>query len=416
MEDHNNCVYKHTSPSGKVYIGITCLNPSYRWSNGNGYATQPAMANAIKKYGWDSFTHEIVYDNLTREEAAEREKELIALYRSNDPSFGYNCTSGGDAKFFVSSETRHKQSEAKKRFLSEHPEYLEQMRQRVIGSYADKALRVKIGNSIKIIWKDPEYRARMSKALSFAGKKHYAEHPERAIAAQKRSLERWSDPFFREKMRVSMKGIQPTRYAIQRSIEARQTPVLCIEENRVFNSLDDAASFVCVRKSCIRDCCLGVQETSGGYHWRYANETDEDWHKRRNAYYVETGVSQTSCIVRGEDGVIFNNAHEASRSVEGDSSSIIKCCRGKQKTAYGYHWSYLVDEQLSALEKANKYTVDTTHPRKSVLCVERGFVFPSVSCAALWVNNAAGGTYQSILKCCRGQRKTACGYHWEYVD
>ena len=27
---NNYCVYKHTSPSGKVYVGITKLKPKYR--------------------------------------------------------------------------------------------------------------------------------------------------------------------------------------------------------------------------------------------------------------------------------------------------------------------------------------------------------------------------------------------------
>lgn len=32
METINNYyVYKHTSPSGKCYIGITCQNPEKRW-------------------------------------------------------------------------------------------------------------------------------------------------------------------------------------------------------------------------------------------------------------------------------------------------------------------------------------------------------------------------------------------------
>lgn len=30
-------VYKHTSPSGKVYIGITKRKPEYRWNKGKGY-------------------------------------------------------------------------------------------------------------------------------------------------------------------------------------------------------------------------------------------------------------------------------------------------------------------------------------------------------------------------------------------
>lgn len=30
-------VYKHTSPSGKVYIGITSRDPTKRWANRWGY-------------------------------------------------------------------------------------------------------------------------------------------------------------------------------------------------------------------------------------------------------------------------------------------------------------------------------------------------------------------------------------------
>ena len=33
----NFIVYKHTSPNGKVYIGITKQNPKQRWGNGSGY-------------------------------------------------------------------------------------------------------------------------------------------------------------------------------------------------------------------------------------------------------------------------------------------------------------------------------------------------------------------------------------------
>ena len=31
------CVYKHTSPSGKVYIGITRNDPIKRWQNGTAH-------------------------------------------------------------------------------------------------------------------------------------------------------------------------------------------------------------------------------------------------------------------------------------------------------------------------------------------------------------------------------------------
>lgn len=70
-EGNNYCVYKHTSPSGKVYIGQTSINPLDRWQNGKGYKKQ-AFYNAIKKYGWENIKHEILYDNLTKEEATKK--------------------------------------------------------------------------------------------------------------------------------------------------------------------------------------------------------------------------------------------------------------------------------------------------------------------------------------------------------
>ena len=62
-------IYRYTSPSNKVYIGIT-YNIKRRWYDGNGYLhkkkngkyNQPLFARAILKYGWDNFTHEILVE------------------------------------------------------------------------------------------------------------------------------------------------------------------------------------------------------------------------------------------------------------------------------------------------------------------------------------------------------------------
>lgn len=88
-------VYKHTSPVGKIYIGITKMNPIRRWANGLGYKNCSHFFNAILKYGWDSIRHEILYTGLTQEEAEYKEKELIIKYNSNNPDFGYNIQLGG---------------------------------------------------------------------------------------------------------------------------------------------------------------------------------------------------------------------------------------------------------------------------------------------------------------------------------
>lgn len=116
-------VYRHTSPSGKVYIGITKRKPEYRWNNGKGYLDtekdgkykQPIFANAIIKYGWDNIKHEILLREQPEKAAKYAEQYLIRFYKMLGIS--YNVTDGGDGTLGVHT----------KRSV----EYVEKMRQRV---------------------------------------------------------------------------------------------------------------------------------------------------------------------------------------------------------------------------------------------------------------------------------------------
>lgn len=94
-------IYKHTSPTGKSYIGITGLNdPEQRWLKGSGYYNQRLFYTAIKVWGWDNLTHEILEDGVsTKEEAHKKEAEYIQKYDSFYN--GYNsrpCEGGGAMK------------------------------------------------------------------------------------------------------------------------------------------------------------------------------------------------------------------------------------------------------------------------------------------------------------------------------
>lgn len=90
----NYYLYKHMAPNGKVYIGITKTDPMKRWANGFGYSANKPMFSDIVKYGWDNFTHEILFSKLSRYEAEKKESELIAEYNSIDCDFGYNQIEG----------------------------------------------------------------------------------------------------------------------------------------------------------------------------------------------------------------------------------------------------------------------------------------------------------------------------------
>lgn len=66
------------------------------------------MRNAISKYGWKNVKHEILYEGLTKEEAENKEIELIAKYKSNDFEHGYNIAKGGNCTGTMSEATKRK--------------------------------------------------------------------------------------------------------------------------------------------------------------------------------------------------------------------------------------------------------------------------------------------------------------------
>ena len=83
----------HTFPNGKKYIGITRQKPKERWgANGSGYKKQP-IYKAIQLYGWNNITHDVVYENVSKEFAQEKEKELIQKF--DTIRNGYNVSPGG---------------------------------------------------------------------------------------------------------------------------------------------------------------------------------------------------------------------------------------------------------------------------------------------------------------------------------
>ena len=200
-DDMSYCVYKHTCPNGKIYIGITGKNPLRRWREGQGYIHNQYFFNAILKYGWDNIKHEILFTNLTKEEACEKEIELIAEYKSNNPEFGYNLTSGGE--YFIHSE------EVKK----------------------------KMSNAGKL---------RIGEKNGFYGKRH----SEDSI----------------HKMSESLKG----KYCGEQHPNARK--VINLETNEIFVTVSVAAKKYNTRPCHISAVCKGIRKTSGGHHWRYADE------------------------------------------------------------------------------------------------------------------------------------------------
>ncbi|MDY6296633.1 MAG: GIY-YIG nuclease family protein [Schwartzia succinivorans] len=109
------CVYEHIFPNGKKYIGISC-DSEKRWRNGKGYETQPKIARAIKKYGWENVAHNIIIDGISKEQAETLERYLIAELKTID--HGYNTSTGGDCivAYYLNDYTLAMLNYAKKNF------------------------------------------------------------------------------------------------------------------------------------------------------------------------------------------------------------------------------------------------------------------------------------------------------------
>ena len=108
-------VYKITCiPSAKSYIGISIHEPEKRRirahlsGKGNRY-----IANAVKKYGKDAFTYEILEENVFPQLLPDLEIAYIKKFNTVKPN-GFNLTYGGEQNKKPSDETRRKMSEAQK--------------------------------------------------------------------------------------------------------------------------------------------------------------------------------------------------------------------------------------------------------------------------------------------------------------
>lgn len=108
-------VYLHKSPSNKYYVGITSSSLIKRWHlDGSGYKSQTKFWNAIQKYGWDNFEHQVIAIGLSEQNACLLEQQLILKY--NSKIMGYNSDDGGKGSLghTVSEESKALMSSLKK--------------------------------------------------------------------------------------------------------------------------------------------------------------------------------------------------------------------------------------------------------------------------------------------------------------
>lgn len=216
------CLYKHIAPDGRIYVGITSQRLSRRWQGGNGYKGNSYFTRAIKKYGWDNFSHEIIATELSESEAKQLEIECISKFKSNQRKFGFNISSGGESKAGT------KISEWQKQRIAEAS------RGRIVSEQTRQKLSVATKNS----WNDPAKVERMKKIN--LGK---------------------SNPQYGKKRTDEEKIVRGAKSVIQLGMDGTVLSK--------YVSLHFASQETNIARSSIADCCNGKVRQAGGFLWRW---------------------------------------------------------------------------------------------------------------------------------------------------
>jgi group I intron endonuclease len=168
-------LYKITNTmNNMVYIGVTKY-PKHRMNAHACYKipTKSIIKNAIKKYGRDKFTLQILITS-TQEYCYEMEHKAIESYNTLKPN-GYNICTGGMGAIGIFGEKNGMYGR------KHSPETLEKMRQIKLGKKLSEETKLKMGISHtggkktpeqcrkisdkkKLMWQDPEYKAKMNAA------------------------------------------------------------------------------------------------------------------------------------------------------------------------------------------------------------------------------------------------------------
>lgn len=261
LSNNNYKVYKHTVPNGKVYIGITHQNVLSRWAGGFGYQTQIYFWRAIVKYGWINIKHEILYENLSKEDAQKKEIELIKKYNSQDYKYGYNIDMGSD--HLASEDNRRKASEAKKgKKWSERRrlaslEYFEHFQGRTVYKYDKEGKLIEVFKTVAGAARD----AKVSVETLRSRLKNNKKMPTYDYYYSYGKFENIGEPYKSNNYHMAAVDMYD----------------MSMNHIKTFKSISEAGRFLGTGGTKhISDVCKGKRLSSNGYIWRYHNENKDN--------------------------------------------------------------------------------------------------------------------------------------------
>ena len=116
------------------------------------------------------------------------------------------------------------------------------------------------------------------------------------------------------------------------------TKIYCVELDRTFPSLHDAARETHIKRDSVKSACIGRTATADGYHWCYE--------KDKAAYEIDTNRKEPRKkrpVINPDTGKVYESIRAAFRDTGITVQEIGAVCAGKpyRKTAGGFRWAYV---------------------------------------------------------------------------
>ena len=292
-------IYIHTNLiNGKVYIGQTKVSLNQRFGkDGKRYERSRAFYNAIKKYGWENFSHGLLEEHIqTQEEANSKEIEYIKKYKSNDRNYGYNISSGGNNCDCIGKAVYCYSMDGK--FLTEYESV----------SKAERDLNMVHG-----------------KISGCCHNRHKSAGGYRWSYEKKEYLGEYKTDFkSRPVFQYSFNG---------EFIKKHESATKAIEEIRKTTKYKPNSA---IR---IYDCCNGKRNIAYKYQWSYEyKKSMKPTNARRQGFRVGQYGLNGDFIAMHDS--LKNACEQFGDKKDKAYNAILHCCQGTSKTAYGYKWEY----------------------------------------------------------------------------
>ena len=271
INENNFIVYRHTTPNGKMYVGVTSRPLNERCGkDGRKYKCQPYFFRAIQKYGWDNIKHEVLMEGLTEEQASLAEQLFIYYWDLTNRDKGYNRTEGGIKGAKHTQETKDKIAKGRigKRHSEETKRKLSEQRKGEKSWNWGKSPSTETRRKISEAHKGKKCPWNIENP-PMKGKKHSEETKKKYSEQRKGEGNNFYGKRHTDESKAKIRNSLPKKSVAQ--IDMKTGEII-----NIFVSQKEAERQTGAYHSNIAKCCKGKVKSVNGYVWKYLEDIDDE--------------------------------------------------------------------------------------------------------------------------------------------